>query len=263
MHLFDMMHLQQIKYVLLMCRRHKEAKESPVHLCDMQENLLSGKLTQMAFWSTPAVKLGHANIAKISGMTNLRSLELQDWEEWEALKPLRALSMLENLSCSGCHMLLEIMSCASWSNMKAIVLSEYQYENPSARSNMSLQRWLHDKGIDPEAAHGMLATMLLQLPQLASIQDKCQHFPTGSGQDTPSTIGRVVSLHTDQWRQLKGQPGLLLYHRIRGWNLSWWLLTFHLYGHWQRHLIIVFLQTGWLRTSGGWFVCGFGSKDIR
>ena len=149
----------------------------------------------------------------ISEMTNLRSLELQDWDNWGSLKSLSALSLLEALSCHGRQMLLEIMSCASWSNLKAINLAEYQ--DPS-EYNGFYKRFLREKGIDSKTALAILATRLLQLPQLASIQVKCKHSRVdGSGEEISDSIMDIISLHADQWQQLEGQPGVLLYNRIR------------------------------------------------
>ena len=160
----------------------------------------------------PITKLGKDNISKISEITNLRSLELQGWEKWESLKPLRTLSMLEVLSCHGSHMLSDIMLCASWSNLKAITLAEYQAH--SSKSGISYERWVCSTGIGLEAILTMLAARLLELPQLASIQAE-------PGLHKSYTIRYIASLHADQWRQLEGQPGQLLYHRVRDWILRW------------------------------------------
>ena len=186
-----------------MCRRFRhqeESKDLAVYLRDLHSPLL----THLGFWSIAIAKLGHDNIAKISQMTNLRSLELQDWDKWESLKPLRSLSMLEVLSCHGSHMLLDILLCASWSNLKAIILAEHR---GSLAISTTYESWLHSMEIDVDTVLKMVAIKLLDLPQLASIQ-------TGPGQDTSYTIMCFASLHADQW--LQGQSDLLLYKRIRG-----------------------------------------------
>ena len=206
-----------------MCRNSSKypwkPDEVPVHLGDLHAT----SLTHLAFFSHPGFQLGHGNIAKSSELTTLKYLELEGWDDWEALAPLRSLSLLEILSCKSSLMLFGILSSGAWDNLEAIILAESIIMCENHSNHQSVQRWLQEKGIDTETALTRLADRVVQLPQLLSIQYRLTWHPEDElelQQGISDTVMHIAGLHADQWWQLVGQPGLLMYQRKGGEVLS-------------------------------------------
>ena len=176
-------------------------------------------LTRLTLWSNPLVRLSHANIVKLSSLSALKNLELEGWKEWESSSPLTAISLLEIMCCSCRFMLIDFVNSGPWDSLRAIILAERK--TPPLYNEKFFQRWLKDRGMDPETVLLRLAEGVLHLPLLESIRYRLSLYPVDvywgfkEELDQSETVSKIASINADQWRLVEGQTGLLMYHRIR------------------------------------------------